>query len=216
MTSDHLLTARRRTIVLHTILRSWYLFGIIFLAAGMLNRIYITPRFYTLAQSRMEFNKYVLNLVLRLNSQLSYMVTVKPTTTAKPLAILTNEIAEQTYVNAQTQTEDEQELQSLQVPELSDPIEPLTNSDESLPLSYYSLRHLSQSLKLVPSLFATPGLSSTHYAANDLNLLIENLNFAGATGGKGTSEVSMVSQIKSLATHLKEDIRDIKSLALTL
>ncbi|KAK9324642.1 hypothetical protein V1517DRAFT_371949 [Lipomyces orientalis] len=215
MASD-LLTAQRRTIVLQTILRSWYLFGIIFLAAGVLNRIYITPRFYTLVQSRMEFNKYVLNLVLRINSQLSCMVTVNPTTTAKSLATSTSVIAEQTYVNAQTQTEDEQGLPSLEVPELSDSNELLTNSDDSLPLSYYTLRHLSQSLKVVPSLFATAGLSSTHYAANDLNLLIENLNFASATSGKGTSEVSMVSQIKSLATHLKEDIRDIKSLALTL
>ncbi|KAK9430582.1 hypothetical protein V1505DRAFT_370665 [Lipomyces doorenjongii] len=210
-----LLTAQRRMIVLHTILRSWSLFGVIFLASGALNRLYIFPRFSTLVHARMEFNKYVLGLVLRMNRQLSGLITANPTTAAT-VATSNAEIMEQKYVNAQTQTEDEQDLACSLAPEPSDFKEPLTSSDHDLPLSHDALRHLSQSLKLVPGSLATPGFSSTNYSAKDLNLFVESLNFAGATGGKDNSEGSSVSQVKCLATHLKEDIRSLKSLALRL
>ncbi|KAK9327955.1 hypothetical protein V1520DRAFT_347351 [Lipomyces starkeyi] len=213
--ATRLLTAQRRMIVLHTILRSWYLFGGIFLASGALNRLYIFPRFFTLVHARMEFNQYVLSLVLRMNRQLSGLITANPTTAAT-LVTSNAEIIEQTYVNAQTQTENEQELTCTLAPEPSDLKEPLTSSEFALPLGYDALRHLSQSLKLVPGTLATPGLSSTNYSAKDLNLLVESLNFAGATGGKDNSEGSSVSQVKCLATHLKEDIRSLKSLALKL
>ncbi|KAK9495681.1 hypothetical protein V1508DRAFT_436866 [Lipomyces doorenjongii] len=209
-----LLTAQRRMIVLHTILRSWSLFGVIILASGALNRLYIFPRFSTLVHARMEFNNYVLGLVLRMNRQLSGLITANPTTAAT--VATSKEIMEQKYVNAQTQTEDEQDLACSLAPEPSDFKEPLTSSDHDLPLSYDALRHLSQSLKLVPGSLATPGFSSTNYSARDLNLLVESLNFAGATGGKDNSEGSSVSQVKCLATHLKEDIRSLKSLALRL
>ncbi|KAK9372593.1 uncharacterized protein V1513DRAFT_451870 [Lipomyces chichibuensis] len=209
-----LLTTQRRMIVLHTILRSWYLFGVVILASGALNRLYIFPRFFTLVHARMEFNKYVLGLVLRMNRQLSNLITGNPATAAT--VVTSNaEIIEQTYVNVQTQTEDEQELASCTlVPEPSDFKE--ANSDKNLPLTYDALRHLSQSLKFMPGTLVTPGFSSTNYSAKDLNLLVESLKFAGATGGRDNSDGSSMSRVKCLAMHLKEDIRSLKSLALKL
>ncbi|KAK9367865.1 hypothetical protein V1509DRAFT_625603 [Lipomyces kononenkoae] len=208
------MTAYGRSIILYSILRSWYLFGFVVVATGLMNKLYILPRFLALVHARMEFNAYVLGLLVRMNRQLSSLVVAKPTTEQFTVTSVEGGIDAQTYVNAQTQTEDEEESARTPASQIHDSKEPSTNSDDSLPLSYYSLRHLSQSLMLVPGLFATPGFSSTNYSAKELNLLIESLKFAPATGGNGNSVGSNVSQVKSLATQLMEDIRYLKSLAL--
>ncbi|KAK9239776.1 hypothetical protein V1525DRAFT_397609 [Lipomyces kononenkoae] len=207
------MTAYGQMIILRS-LRIWYLFGFVVVATGLMNKLFILPRFLALVHARMEFNAYVLDLVVRMNSKLCNLVVAKPKTEQFRMTSLKGGINGQTYVNAQTQTEGEEESASTTVPDMYDCKEPSTNSADSLPLSYYTLRQLSQSLKRVPGLFATPGYSSANYSTKELNLLIESLNFAGATGGKGNSVGLNVSQVKGLATQLMEDIRYLKSLAL--
>ncbi|KAK9465124.1 hypothetical protein V1512DRAFT_266731 [Lipomyces arxii] len=200
-------SARRRLLVLKIILRSWYIFISVLISTGALHRLYILPNFFKLVQARAELITYSIDFVARMNGQLFKI-------TRQPVPALENDTTDAQHMNAQTQTDDSSSS-SIPASLEASTSESADKEDKDLPRSYHLLRHASRGANVIPGLLVTPGLSSANYIANDLNLLVENMNFSTITGGvKNSNDSSVFVQSKQLANSLKEEIRSLKSLAL--
>ncbi|KAK9451074.1 uncharacterized protein V1518DRAFT_412481 [Limtongia smithiae] len=254
-----LLSAPRRRLALRTILRAWYVFGALLTLAGVLNRLYIMPRFLMLAHARHEYLSIVHALATRVNTRLGKMVSRTPPPASMPMvrpstaaASRTTGVNEMRYANAQTQTDDsnsttllDQEITDAEAvpvshdnttttttttatttttvaaatsPAEDDDAASSASSTDALPLSYHSLRYLVNNVQLLPAALMLPGVSSSIYSANELALFIEGASFKHESqpGSRREGEIATLSQTKALAAHMKDDIRALKSVALTL
>ncbi|KAK7203106.1 hypothetical protein BZA70DRAFT_283884 [Myxozyma melibiosi] len=254
MESTALFNSKRRAVLLRAVLRLWYLIGSIFLAAGVLNRMYILPKFMMLVMARKELFGLTLDLVYRMNSRLAAIIAESPAAplraSADPTAISSSisandpdvvlqSVSDGAFVDKQTQTDDSLLDPSLLSPpaaaaaaavspssteaRLSSAIEldQQTNTDSTsnmLPLSYHSLQYLCRNAKLIPSLLSNPALVGASYSVNELNLLVEELSFTSvtATSSHVRPEATSLQQTKQYVTHLRDEIRGLKSLALTM
>lgn len=188
--------------------------------------------------ARKELFDHTLEFMHRINSRLSSVVADSPTAPLRHSTIAdtinTNAAQETTdgaelYVDKYTQTDDQIDISSsssearlLSVVEQDAEGQTPTANDSSdiggdmLPLSYHSLQYVSRHVKLLPDLLTTPGQAGASYSINELNLLIDQFSYAGVNKHRTRPEISSMAQTKQFVSHLKDEIRDLKSITLTM
>ncbi|KAK9461405.1 uncharacterized protein V1516DRAFT_691379 [Lipomyces oligophaga] len=93
-------------------------------------------------------------------------------------------------------------------------------------LDITAIKHIAKQVNSLPSSLEYPGLASVRYYANELNLQIEDLKFASVLNpngsqnsrnqGEGVQIMTGFLQNRSEILSLKDDIRELKSMALSL
>ncbi|KAK9477606.1 hypothetical protein V1514DRAFT_333370 [Lipomyces japonicus] len=190
----------------------------VFVGSSLTNdngKMCVMPMFERLVLARRELIEHSRGLVQTLNVCLSTLVS-KPVQDQDPAA----ERQQQAYVNAQTQT-GTVTTKNVSRDKVVHNDDDYDDDDDGRPSSYHALRRAVDRVRALPGTLSYHGSAATGYAASDLAMLVTSLPYAAVAarkkdGSQQPVEAERLQQARKLAAAVKDDIRGLKSIALTL